>query len=825
VEPSRSITLKACEKTMRYLTQCTALVLLIVLWSVGLSGCGSSSSLPNYPLGGTVNGLHAGNSVVLQNNGGDNLTVAQSGPFTFANEFAPGSSYAVTVLTQPAGQTCVVADGSGEMPGAVSVLGAPGAHGVNDIVVNCSASGGPFSVSGTVAGLLPGNAVVLQDNGVNNTTISANGGFAFSVPLASGTAYAVSILTQPPGQSCAISNGSGAAIMANVANVAVACSDNNFTIAAVVSGLLANGSLVLQLNGANNLTASANGKATFNTPIPSGSSYAVTVLTQPVGESCTVANGTGTVTSANISNVAVACSPSTFTIGGTVSGLTATVVLQDDAADNLSITANGSFVFTTPLASGSSYAVTVLTQPAGQTCAVSNGTGSVASANVTDVTVTCATGAATAGLWTWFGGSNTFYAVGVYGTQGVAAPGNQPGARDSAITWTDSAGNLWLFGGYGNGDTGDDIGPLNDLWRFSPSTGLWTWMSGSNTEGAAGVYGSLGTAAAGNVPGARYSAVSWIDGTGNLWLFGGYALGGNDLNDLWRYSPSTGLWTWMSGSNVPRAAGAYGTEGVAAAGNVPGARLSSVSWTDHEGNFWLFGGNDFTGPSFLNDLWRYSPSTGLWTWMSGSNTPGAAGVYGTQGIAAAGNVPGERDYAVSWTDSSGNLWLFGGNDSDSVTGQTELNDLWRYSPSTGLWTWIGGSNTGGAGGVYGTQLLAAAGNFPGSRFYAVSWTDPSGNFWLFGGEGNDSTDSVGGLNDLWRYNPTTGLWTWMSGSNTLGGVGVYGTEGIAAAGNVPGNRARSTTWSDNTGNLWLFGGITVPGGDLNDLWEYVPPGL
>jgi len=811
---------------MRYLTRCAAPVFLIILWTVGLSACGSSSSVPDDSLGGTVNGLQVGSSVVLQNNGGDNLTVAQSGNFTFPNGFAPGSSYAVTVLTQPAGQLCVVVNGGGTLPAAVSVLGAPGAHGVSDVVVNCSAGAGPFTVSGTVAGLLPGNAVVLQDNGGNNASVSANGGFAFSTPLASGTAYAVTVLTQPPGQNCAIGDGSGAAILANVANVAVVCSDDTFTIAAAVSGLLADDSLVLQLNGANNLAVSANGTATFNTPISSGSSYAVTVLTQPAGESCAVTNGTGTVTTADISNVAVACSPSTYTIGGTVSGLTATVVLQDNAGDNLSLTANGSFVFNTPVASGSAYAVTILTQPAGQTCAVGSGTGSVNSADVTNVTVTCTTGTTTAGLWTWEGGSNTFNALSVYGTKGVAAPGNQPGARDSAVTWTDSVGNLWLFGGYGNDMTGQPQGPLNDLWRYSPSTNLWTWMSGSNTQGAAGVYGSLGTAAAGNTPGGRYSALSWTDGAGNLWLFGGYGPppGGTDFNDLWRYSPSTNLWTWMSGSNAQRAAGSYGTQGVAAAGNVPGARLSSVSWTDHEGNLWLFGGNDFTGVNFLNDLWRYSPSTNLWTWMTGSNTSGAAGVYGTQGIAAAGNVPGERDYAVSWTDSSGDLWLFGGNNSSSVSGLTVLNDLWRYSPSTNLWTWMGGSNIPGAGGAYGTQGLAAAGNLPGARFYAVSWTDSSGNLWLFGGEGNDSTDSTGGLNDLWRYNPSTGLWTWMSGSNIIGGVGVYGTEGIAALGNVPGNRSRAVPWSDSSGNLWLFGGITIPGGDLNDLWKFVPPG-
>jgi N-acetylneuraminic acid mutarotase len=683
-----------------------------------------------------------------------------------------------------------------------------------------------YSLGGTVAGLLPGNAVVLQDNGGDDTTVSANGGFTFSVPLASGAAYAITVLTQPPGQNCAISNGSGAAILANVANVAVVCSTQNFTIAAAITGLPANGSLVLQLNGANNLSVSGNGAATFNMPLPSGSSYAVTVLTQPAGESCTVTNATGTVTTANISNVAVTCSPLTFTVGGTVSGLTATVVLEDNAADNLSIAANGSFVFNTPLASGASYAVTILTQPAGQTCAVSNGTGSVSSANVTSVTVTCTTTPPpAAGLWTWTSGSNTFSALGVYGTQGVAAPGNVPGARDAPVTWTDGAGNLWLFGGYGNDSTGQPQGPLNDLWRYSPSTGFWTWMSGSNTQGSVGVYGSVGVASAGGVPGARYSAVSWIDSSGNLWLFGGYgASGGMDFNDLWRYSPSTGLWTWMSGSSTPHAAGVYGTQGVAAAANVPGARLGSVSWADHEGNFWLFGGDAFSGGSFLNDLWRYNPSTGLWTWMSGSNAPGATGVYGTQGLAAAGNVPGERDYAVSWTDSSDNLWLFGGNTATAASGLTVLNDMWRYSPSTGVWTWMSGSNMPGAAGAYGTQELAAAGNLPGARFYAVSWADRSGNLWLFGGQGNDSTDSTGGLNDLWRYNLSSGLWTWMSGSNAVAAAGVYGTKGIAAPANVPGQRSRGVPWIDMGGNLWLFGGLTTPGGDLNDLWEYVPPG-
>ena len=82
--------------------------------------------------------------------------------------------------------------------------------------------------------------------------------------------------------------------------------------------------------------------------------------------------------------------PAVYTVGGTLSGLGTgdTVVLQDNAGDNLSVSANGSFTFATPLTSGAAFSVTVLTQPTGETCTVMGGTGTVTSANVTSVVVT-----------------------------------------------------------------------------------------------------------------------------------------------------------------------------------------------------------------------------------------------------------------------------------------------------------------------------------------------------------------------------------------------------------------------------------------------------
>jgi N-acetylneuraminic acid mutarotase len=137
--------------------------------------------------------------------------------------------------------------------------------------------------------------------------------------------------------------------------------------------------------------------------------------------------------------------------------------------------------------------------------------------------------------------------------------------------------------------------------------------------------------------------------------------------------------------------------------------------------------------------------------MSGSNTPSARGIYGTQGIAAPNNTPGARVLAVTWTNAAGDLWLFGGNGIGANGGIAYLNDLWRYS--AGQWTWVAGSQTNASQGTYGTMGIAATGNAPGGRIEDAGWIDKSGNFWIFGGNGYDANGSTGYLNDLWMYQP------------------------------------------------------------------------
>ena len=283
-------------------------------------------------------------------------------------------------------------------------------------------------------------------------------------------------------------------------------------------------------------------------------------------------------------------------------------------------------------------------------------------------------------LWTWVSGSNTYLQKGIYGTKGTAASSNIPGARNSAVSWLDSSGKLWLFGGDGYDSTGTN-GALNDLWKYDPTTDEWTWVSGSNTVDQTGIYGTKGTAAPSNLPGARGYAVSWIDSSGNLWLFGGQEWLAGYINDLWKYDPTANEWTWVSGSSTGYQAGIYGTKGTAASSNIPGARVSAVSWLDSSSKLWLFGGSGHDSAAdfgILNDLWKYDPITNEWTWVSGSNIRNQAGIPGTKGTAASSNIPGARNVLVSWLDSSGKLWLFGGDGYDSAGNQGLLNDLWQY---------------------------------------------------------------------------------------------------------------------------------------------------
>lgn len=368
---SRSLGSSGCGWPRRIVVAC--------LLAGGLAACsgGEDEPLPEYRIGGTVTGL-AG-TIVLQNNGSDDLSVTSSGTFTFTTTVRRGDNYNVTIRTQPQDQVCTVANASGVA-----------AADVGNVIVNCIDAGIPtYTIGGTVSGLT--GSVVLR-NGEELLTVRANGAWAFATRVRSGTPYSVTIATQPEGQTCSLVNGTGTVGTANVTDIAVTCitpEPSTFTIGGTVSGL--DGQVVLR-NGNENLAVTGNGPYAFATRLTSGTSYSVTVATQPTGQECTVSNGSGTVGQANVTNVNVSCSTtagSGFTVGGSVTGLDGTVVLGL-GSERLSVSANGPFTFATPVPNGETYVVTVVTQPSGQACTVTNGTGRMTgNSNVTNVGVAC----------------------------------------------------------------------------------------------------------------------------------------------------------------------------------------------------------------------------------------------------------------------------------------------------------------------------------------------------------------------------------------------------------------------------------------------------
>lgn len=340
-----------------------------------------------FSVGGIVSGL-VGSGLVLQVNGGDDLAIGGDGSFAFATPVASGARFEVTVLTQPTQPTqiCEVVGGTGTI----------GSDDVVSVAVECAPTNA-FTIGGTLSGLADGNSITLRNNGGNELIRATNGSFTFSTPIATEQAYAVTIVANPESpvsQTCSVENGAGMVTGGPITNVTITCTTNPFTIGGTLSGLASGNSVIVRNNGGDTVTRSANGNFTFATQVASGQPYAVTVVnpTAPISQSCTVSNGAGTVGNTNVT-VAITCTTNTFTIGGTVSGLSGSGLVLQNNGSTLSISGNGAFTFGTRVASGASYNVTIASQTS-TPCSVVAGTGSgtVGNANVTSVAVSCGCG-------------------------------------------------------------------------------------------------------------------------------------------------------------------------------------------------------------------------------------------------------------------------------------------------------------------------------------------------------------------------------------------------------------------------------------------------
>ena len=437
--------------------------------------------------------------------------------------------------------------------------------------------------------------------------------------------------------------------------------------------------------------------------------------------------------------------------------------------------------------------------------------------------------------WAWVGGSSSPNQPGVYGTPGIGAAANSPGARYGSSTWVDASGNLWLFGGYGADSTAGGFGWMNDLWKWDGST--WTWMGGAEIANPIGVYGTGGAAAAGNGPGGREGAGAWVDGTGNVWVFGGFGFDGRtdgylgNLGDLWKWNGSA--WAWMGGSDLSDSEGSYGTLGASSSSGIPGARSYAATWKDTSGNAWLLGGSGVAGgvSGLLNDLWAFGSSGGC--------TPPDPPAVSAPSSAA----PGESGLSAAVADHAGSTyaWSVSGGTIDSGQGTSHITFTVTGNPVTLSVT----ESRGGCTSSPGTATVSVAsggctppatptvsapgGATPGQSGLVASVADHTGSTYtwsvaggaLTGGQGTHQLTFTAGASGAVTLTVTETNSGCASAAATAvvpissGGCSPPATPTISAPGGAtPGQSGLVASVADHAGSTYAWGvtGGTVTGG-------------
>ena len=400
-------------------------------------GVGNTTKSSAFSVGGTVSGLSG--TLVLRNNGGDDLTVTANGAFTFATRLPYGASYAVTVTTNPTGQNCTVENGAGTIHAGTIHTGTihagpiatrPALHrlqwlrhligsaNVTSVTITCrttTAGGTATDDFNRANGGLGANWTAIADGAmvISGQAVVGTKTASFSGNIRSGETYANDQSSQLQLTGTQLSGGQWIGVGVHAQNggqnmylglywwnsgspvlMLFERLNGNWTQLGSTynSGPLAAGTQLELSAVGSTLTFSEDGNArvTVTDTTLTGGAPAVVAYDTPSADNWQGTGATGTA-------------PPTFTVGGSVAGLSGSVVLQDNGGDDLTVTANGTFAYNTALPTGDTYNATVKTNPAGQTCVVSNGSGTISGADVTHITATCTT---TGGVLATFAGTD-----------------------------------------------------------------------------------------------------------------------------------------------------------------------------------------------------------------------------------------------------------------------------------------------------------------------------------------------------------------------------------------------------------------------------------
>lgn len=369
-----------------------------------------------------------------------------------------------------------------------------------------------------------------------------------------------------------------------------------------------------------------------------------------------------------------------------------------------------------------------------------------------------------------------------------------------------------------------------NFWMFD--TTLKQWKKLNNISAAN--YGVKGVAAASNFPGDRVGAVTWVDNSGNLWMYGNAYF--PKQTDMWKYDRTANMWIWMSGTQTDQSS-LPTQQGVASTAALPKTYKDAYSWVDSQNNLWFFGGASVSSMTTTsNQVWKYDTTTHQWAWMKGANDSDyqeAAAVYGVQGVENSANTPGETYmYKGAYWKDNNFIYLMAGQ------GQPVM---WRYNMSTNNWCHIKKPTSSTTFFNYGVQGTEHVDNYPPTVENPSVWKDGNGNFWMFGGQVFDESQYSGSVgrtawvNTLWKYSPTTNSWTWMKGKNPTTYTqnvnstnnipftpGYYGNKDTADEKNLPASRNKSIFWQRNNELFLAYGAGKLNDNPLKytDQWKY-----
>ncbi len=549
---------------------------------------------------------------------------------------------------------------------------------------------------------------------------------------------------------------------------------DTYSVGGTISGL--SGTLVLQNNGGDNLSETTNGSFNFATKVADGSPYAVTVLTQPSGQTCLVTSGSGTMGAADVAGIAVSCS-STYTVGGTISGLTGTVILKNNGGDSLSLSSTGGFTFATGLSGGATFAVTVGTQPSGQSCVITNGSGTVASSNITNVGITCAADTA---LW-------------------AVTPTTAPNTSFFNSVAMDSFGNTYAAGqitgtgtfGFGNSVTAAGAAASNNavIVKYN-SYGVAQWAKTQTGATAPSVFSGVAVDPAGNAYAVGYASGTTAHNFGNGKTVSGPDAGNNLV--IVKYD-TNGLAQWAKSLTSGAAASLFSGVTVDSGGNA-----FAVGSLTNNGSYGF--GNSITaqgarGNNESNLVIVKYDTNGLAQWAQSTSTAASYSVFNrvavdTGGVYAVGYIAGVSSYGF-------------GNSVTAAGPGAQNAVIVKYDTTTGLAQWA---------------QSTTCGLSRNSMFYGVA-VDSTGNPYAVGtisgttqiGFGNSvtATGPAAGTNAVMvKYDKTAGAAQWatttVSGPATAfnGAVAVDSSGNAYAVGYLSNNTAVSFGNSVTASGAW-----------------------